>query len=54
MAGGGSYSVPVGVYVRDDAGVRFQPNVVAVLAVGIPFVWVTGKALARIIKAAKR
>lgn len=52
--GGGGAVVPIGAYIKDDLGLRFQPNVVSVLAVGIPFVWVTGKALARIIRALKK
>jgi uncharacterized spore protein YtfJ len=52
--GGGGYVVPVGAYVGDSLGVRFQPNPVALVAVSIPLVWVAGKALARIVKALKR
>lgn len=52
--GGGGMSVPVGAYVTRDGYTRFEPNVIALLAVGVPFVWVAGRALARIIKALKR
>ncbi|MHC2184964.1 hypothetical protein [Rathayibacter agropyri] len=52
--GGGATIIPIGAYIKDDLGLRFQPNVISVLAVGIPFVWVTGKALARIIRALKK
>lgn len=52
--GGGSYAAPVGAYVRQGDSIRFEPNVVALLAVGIPFVWVAGKALSRVIRALKR
>ena len=52
--GGGATVIPIGAYIKDDLGLRFQPNVISVLAVGIPFVWVTGKALARIIRALKK
>lgn len=52
--GGGGYVWPVGAYVGDSLGVRFQPNPVAVLAVGIPLVWVTGRALTRIVRALKK
>lgn len=47
-AGGvGGASVPIGAYVKDAAGVRFDPNPIALLAVAIPFVWsvTTGAAL---------
>lgn len=52
--GGGGYVWPVGAYVGDSLGVRFEPNPVALLVVGIPFAWVAGKALARIIRALKK
>jgi uncharacterized spore protein YtfJ len=52
--GGGGYTLPIGAYVGDSLGVRFQANPVALLAVGIPFVWAAGKALALVIKALKK
>jgi uncharacterized spore protein YtfJ len=52
--GGGGMSIPVGVYVRREEGLRFEPNIVTLLAVAIPFVWVTGRALSRIIRALKK
>lgn len=52
--GGGGYTVPIGAYVGDALGVRFQPNVIALLAVGVPFVWVAGKSLSRVIRALKK
>jgi len=52
--GGGGYTLPIGAYVGDSLGVRFQPNPIALLAVGIPFVVVVGRALARVIKALKK
>jgi len=52
--GGGGYTLPIGAYVGDSLGVRFQANPVALLAVGIPFVWVAGKSLALVIKALKK
>ena len=53
--GGGAWSVPIGVYVPGENGKpAFQPNLIALLAVGIPFVWVTGHSLRKIIKALKR
>jgi uncharacterized spore protein YtfJ len=51
--GGGGWVVPVGAYVGDSLGVRFQANPIALAAVAIPLVWVSGKALARILKALK-
>lgn len=52
--GGGGMSLPIGAYVASGGTVRFEPNVISLLIVGIPFVWVTGRALARIIHALKR
>jgi uncharacterized spore protein YtfJ len=52
--GGGGMSVPIGAYVKSGSTVRFEPNVISLLAVGIPFVWVAGKAIARVIRALKR
>ncbi|MFI8594947.1 hypothetical protein ACIGCK_11025 [Microbacterium sp. NPDC078428] len=52
--GGGGYSVPFGAYVRRGDDLRFEPNLVALLAVAIPFVWVAGRALSRVIRALKK
>ncbi|MGO1434410.1 MAG: hypothetical protein ACTJFR_05195 [Canibacter sp.] len=52
--GGGGSSVPVGAYVTRDGVTRFEPNIIALLAVGTPFVFFAGRALARVIKALKR
>ena len=52
--GGGGLAIPLGVYVRREEGLRFEPNIVALLAVAVPFVWVAGRALARIIRALKK
>jgi len=53
-AGGGGVSIPFGAYVSDATGVRFQPNLITLLVVGIPFVCVAGHAWARIIRALKK
>jgi hypothetical protein len=52
--GGGGVVIPIGAYIRVGDDVRFEPNLVSLLAVGVPFVWVAGKALSRIIRALKR
>jgi hypothetical protein len=52
--GGGGVAIPLGVYVRREEGLRFEPNLVSLLAVAVPFVWVAGRALARIIRALKK
>ncbi len=52
--GGGGYVIPLGAYIRKGDDLRFEPNLVAFLAVGIPFVWVAGRALSRIVRALKK
>jgi uncharacterized spore protein YtfJ len=52
--GGGGSSIPLGAYVKTREGLRFEPNVIALLTVSIPLVWVLGRALSGIIKALKK
>jgi len=52
--GGGGMAIPIGAYVKSGGAARFEPNVISLLAVGIPFIWVSGKAIARIIRALKK
>ncbi len=52
--GGGGAAIPVGAYVRKGDDLRFEPNLISLLAVGIPFVWVAGRAHSRVIRALKR
>ncbi|WP_053352971.1 MULTISPECIES: spore germination protein GerW family protein [Leucobacter] len=52
--GGGGFAVPLGSYVTREGTTRFEPNIIALLAVGVPFVWVAGRALSRIIRALKK
>ena len=51
---GGGIAVPLGVYVRREEGLRFEPNIVTLLVVAAPFVWIAGRALTRIIRALKK
>jgi hypothetical protein len=51
---GGGWAVPVGAYVRRADGLRFEPNPIALLAVLVPAMWVAGRALSRVIRAAKK
>lgn len=51
--GGGGFAAPVGAYMTRNGVTRFEPNTVALLALGIPLVFVTGRAMSRIIKALK-
>lgn len=52
--GGGGFAIPVGAYIKTRQGLRFEPNVVSLVAVGIPFVWAVGKALSLVIRALKK
>lgn len=52
--GGGGFACPTGAYVTRDGYTRFEPNTIALLTVGIPFVWVAGRSIARLIRALKR
>lgn len=52
--GGGGAVAPVGAYIKDDLGLRFQPNLISALVVSIPVIIVAGRALARVIKALKK
>ncbi|MFF1879167.1 spore germination protein GerW family protein [Leifsonia sp. NPDC058230] len=52
--GGGGVSIPFGAYVSDERGTHFRPNIITLLAVGIPFVWVAGHAWSRVIRALKK
>lgn len=52
--GGGGYALPVGAYIRKGDDLRFEPNIVSLLAVATPFVWIAGRALSRVIRALKK
>jgi hypothetical protein len=52
--GGGGGGVPIGAYIKDKTGLRFEPNPIALLAVAIPFAWVTTRGIALIFKALRR
>ena len=52
--GGGGSTIPVGAYVVRGGDVRFDPNVIALLGVAAPVIWIAGKALSRIIRALKK
>lgn len=52
--GGGGAAVPIGAYIRKGDDLRFEPNLVSLVAVGIPFVWIAGRAFSRVIRALKR
>ncbi len=53
-AGGGGFTIPFGAYVSDERGVHFRPNLITLLVVGIPFLWVAGHAWSRVIRALKK
>ncbi len=52
--GGGGVAIPVGAYIRKGDNLCFEPNLISLIAVGIPFVWVAGRVLSRVIRALKR
>ena len=52
--GGGGVAIPLGAYIRKGDDLRFEPNLISLLTVGIPFVWVAGRVLSRLIRALKR
>ncbi|QTE28127.1 hypothetical protein [Pengzhenrongella sicca] len=49
--GGGGYAVPIGAYVGGPGGLKFQPNLIALVVVAVPLVSAVGVALAQIIRA---
>lgn len=49
--GGGGVAIPMGAYIRRGDDLRFEPNLISLVAVAIPFVWVVGRALKTIIRA---
>ncbi|ANF30495.1 hypothetical protein A0130_01310 [Leifsonia xyli] len=53
-AGGGGIAIPFGAYVSDELGLRFRPNLITLIVVAIPFVFVTGFAWSRVIRALKK
>ncbi|GAA1691840.1 hypothetical protein GCM10009808_06090 [Microbacterium sediminicola] len=52
--GAGGAAIPVGAYIRRGDDLRFEPNLVSLLAVAIPFVWVAGRVLIRVIRVLKK
>lgn len=52
--GAGGTAIPIGAYIRRGDDLRFEPNIVSLLAVGIPFIWVAGHVLIRVIRALKK
>lgn len=52
--GGGGASIPIGAYIYGADGVRFRPNIIALMAISIPLACIAGRALPRIIKALKK
>ncbi|MBT1543449.1 hypothetical protein KK103_16925 [Curtobacterium flaccumfaciens pv. flaccumfaciens] len=53
--GGGGLSAPVGAYVRRPGkDLVFEPNPISLIVVGIPFVWVAGRVLRKLVRALKK
>ncbi len=53
-AGFGGGAFPVGAYVSDEFGTRFQPNIIALLIAATPIALITSWGLPKLIKAIKR
>jgi uncharacterized spore protein YtfJ len=51
--GGGGYVLPLGAYVAGPDGLKFRPNLVAVIIASVPLLTAIGWATVRIIGAAK-
>jgi uncharacterized spore protein YtfJ len=53
--GGGGLSAPVGAYVRRPGkDLVFEPNLISLIVVSIPLVWVTGRVLRKLVRALKK
>jgi hypothetical protein len=53
--GGGGVSAPVGAYVRRPGkDLEFEPNLISLMVVSIPLVWVTGRVLRKLVRALKK
>lgn len=53
--GGGGASAPVGAYVRRPGkDLVFEPNPISLIVVAIPFVWVAGRVLRKLVRALKK
>lgn len=53
-AGFGGSAFPVGAYISDEFGTRFQPNIIALLLASAPVALIASCGLPRLIKAIKR
>ena len=55
-SGGGGFAatIPLGAYVRDIRGLRFEPNIVTLLAVATPLLSVAGGVLVQLARISKR
>jgi hypothetical protein len=51
--GGGGVAIPLGAYIAGPRGVRFHPNTVTVLAVGVLAIGTLGRAIKLVAKAAR-
>jgi len=52
--GGGGFALPIGAYIRKGDDLRFEPNLISLLAVATPFIWVAGRMFTRVIRALKK
>lgn len=52
--GGGGSAVPVGAYVSDEFGTRFEPNVIALLVAATPIAFAVAWGLPKLVRAFKK
>ncbi|MDE0546938.1 hypothetical protein [Microbacterium sp. C7(2022)] len=52
--GAGGWAVPIGAYIRRGDDIRFEPNIISLLAVAIPFIFVAGRTFSRVIRTLKK
>lgn len=51
--GGGGVSIPIGAYIGRGGDVRFEPNLISLVLVATPVVWIVGKSLSKLVRAFK-
>ncbi|MDO5052032.1 MAG: hypothetical protein Q4E05_03965 [Pseudoclavibacter sp.] len=54
VSGGGGSAVPVGAYVSDEFGTRFEPNVIALLVAATPIAFAVAWGLPKLVRAFKK
>ncbi|MGZ0710686.1 hypothetical protein ACWPKO_20355 (plasmid) [Coraliomargarita sp. W4R53] len=52
--GGGGWAIPIGAYIRRGDDLRFEPNIITLMVVAVPFIFVAGRSLTRVIRFLKK